>query len=219
MKLNHFLILLLLCITAQARTLQQLQQWNGGYYWDATASTWHQHSNGGCWVQNTASVDSYTVCDDTAIVAGSAVVVTSELRLQAWVRDFATVTSAKVDKYASVSGHASLYGGIVTDHATLNGTGVMYSSCGPGCSPALTAMDYALVGGELRDAAQASGHSFIYPSAVVKNSARIKDNAVVNGAVTVQDSAQVTGCSVVASFPPDAPIVISGTTIVYTSCH
>ncbi len=213
------LLLLLLTVAASGRTLQQLQQWNNNYYWDATATTWHQHSNGGCWVENTASIDSLTHCDDTVIVAGHAVVVTSDLRVQAWIRDYAQVTSSIMDKYASVAGHANVYGSLITDHAQVTQNAVLYSSCGPACNPALTVKDYALVAGNMQNAAQASGHSIAYGLTTLKNNAKLMDYAVIDGYVTIQDTAQATGCTVLGSYYPDPPLVVSGTTVLYTSCH
>jgi len=46
------------------KTLKELQQ----FFPSATAETWHQHVNGGGWVQNTATVE------DTAYVGPDAVV-------------------------------------------------------------------------------------------------------------------------------------------------
>ena len=39
---------------------------------DATEDTWHQHSNGGGWVQNTATVATTAFVGPDAIVYGSA---------------------------------------------------------------------------------------------------------------------------------------------------
>ncbi len=49
-------------------TLEELQQ----IFPDATAETWHQHKNGGGWVQNTAHVDASAFVDVRAQVSGAA---------------------------------------------------------------------------------------------------------------------------------------------------
>lgn len=51
-------------------TLEQLQQ----IVPYATAETWHQHPNGGGWVQNTATVAETAYIGEGAIVSGDAVV-------------------------------------------------------------------------------------------------------------------------------------------------
>ena len=65
---------------------------------DATEETWHQHFNGGGWVQNTATVD------DTAFVGpGACVYGNARVSGNAWVHG-----NAKVSGYARVSGNASV---------------------------------------------------------------------------------------------------------------
>ena len=49
-------------------TLEQLQQ----FFPDATADTWHQHPNGGGWVQNTAKVAKLAYIGKDAVVYGDA---------------------------------------------------------------------------------------------------------------------------------------------------
>ena len=39
---------------------------------DATLETWHQHSNGGGWVENTATVDDTAFVGPDAVVSGDA---------------------------------------------------------------------------------------------------------------------------------------------------
>ena len=51
-------------------TLEQLQK----IFPNATADTWHQHPNGGGWVQNTAKVAETAFLGKDAVVYGDAVV-------------------------------------------------------------------------------------------------------------------------------------------------
>lgn len=51
-------------------TLEKLQE----IFPDATADTWHQHPNGGGWVQNTAKVAETAWVGKDAVVYGDAVV-------------------------------------------------------------------------------------------------------------------------------------------------
>ena len=65
-------------------TLQDLQK----LFPDATESTWHQHPNGGGWVENTASVEFSAYVGPWAVVYGN----------------------ARVFRYALVSGNARVRG-------------------------------------------------------------------------------------------------------------
>jgi hypothetical protein len=56
-------------------TLEQLQE----IFPDATAETWHQHPNGGGWVQNTATVDESAYVGKNALVYGNAKVSGGEI--------------------------------------------------------------------------------------------------------------------------------------------
>ena len=77
-------------------TIEQLQK----IFPTAAIDTWHQHPNGGGWVQNTAKVD------DSAHVSGSA-----RVSGDAWVSGNAHVSgSARVSGYAHVSGNARVSG-------------------------------------------------------------------------------------------------------------
>ena len=83
---------------------------------DATVDTWHQHANGGGWVENSARVA------DSAVVIGSATV-----RDYAVVRDYATVDNraivrdcATVRDYAVVCGYATVIGSAVVTAGTWN---------------------------------------------------------------------------------------------------
>ena len=49
-------------------TLEQLQE----IFPEATLDTWHQHPNGGGWVQNTAHVDEFAYVGKDALVFGNA---------------------------------------------------------------------------------------------------------------------------------------------------
>lgn len=51
-------------------TLEKLQE----IFPDATVDTWHQHTNGGGWVQNTAEVAETAYVGEDALVFGNAVV-------------------------------------------------------------------------------------------------------------------------------------------------
>lgn len=51
-------------------TLEQLQR----IFPEATADTWHQHPNGGGWVQNTAKVEENAYVGKEVVIAGTAVV-------------------------------------------------------------------------------------------------------------------------------------------------
>ena len=77
-------------------TLEELQ----GLFPDATSETWHQHSNGGGWVENTARVDESAYVGEDARVHGSA-----QVHGNAQVRG-----SARVCGNAQVHGNALVYG-------------------------------------------------------------------------------------------------------------
>ena len=94
-------------------------------------SGWHQHSNGGGWVKNTATVDA------TAYVGPNAVVYdTAKVLNYARVEDYAQVlTSAQVRDNAIVSGHAvikdsaQIYGNAkVRDWVTVDGNAQVYGN-------------------------------------------------------------------------------------------
>ena len=100
---------------------------NGG----APGSGWHQHSNGGGWVQDTATVDSTAYVGPNARVAGSA-----QVKNNARIDDYAVVQdSAQVRDNAIVSGHAlvcasaQVYGNAkVRDWAKAEGTTQVYGN-------------------------------------------------------------------------------------------
>ena len=77
-------------------TIEDLQK----LFPNATKDTWHQHPNGGGWVENTAQVDDSSCVSGSARVYGSA-----QVFGYAWVS-----VSAHVYGSAHVSGSASVYG-------------------------------------------------------------------------------------------------------------
>ena len=85
-------------------TLQELQV----IFPSATADTWHQHPNGGGWVQNTARVDPSAFVENNALVYGNAWVSgNAQVSGNAWVYGNARVYGdAWVSGNARVSGNA-----------------------------------------------------------------------------------------------------------------
>jgi len=100
---------------------------------NATLETWHQHPNGGGWVENTATVE------DTAYVGPDALVYDwAQVYDQAEIYDNAKVSGhAKVYGWAEIYGHAHVYGwghvydwGHVYGQAQVYGGGRVYDYAG-----------------------------------------------------------------------------------------
>jgi carbonic anhydrase/acetyltransferase-like protein (isoleucine patch superfamily) len=74
-------------------TIEQLQS----IFIDATLETWHQHTNGGGWVQNTATVDESAYVGKNALVYGNARVLgTAWVSGNAWVSGTAWVSRGEI---------------------------------------------------------------------------------------------------------------------------
>ena len=139
---------------------------------DATPETWHQHKNGGGWVENTATVADSAYVGPDAKVCGNALV----------------YGNAKVCGNAWVCGNAKVYGNArVYDKALVCGNALVYGNAKV-CGNALVC-DIAKVCGEAR----VYDKALVYGDAQVYGNAKVCGNALVCGYALVCGNALVCG--------------------------
>jgi len=129
-------------------------------------SGWHQHKNGGGWVQNSVKIDKSCLVGESAIVFGNA-----QVSGDAWVYG-----NAQVSGDAWVYGNAQVYGDArVSGNAQVSGDARVYGN--------------ARVSGD----AWVYGNAQVYGNARVYGNAQVSGDAQVSGNARVYGNAQVSG--------------------------
>lgn len=166
-------------------TLKQLQ----AIFPNATDQTWHQHSNGGGWVENTASIDAASYLGPNAQVWGSATVA------------LGTGTIApRIDNYAQVGQFAVVKGRVIIDHSSqiLSYSQVLNQAADTYAYPCNidNSSVVAGVGVLINGPFQIRGNVQIYDNAQLVSTTggpALHDGVTVRGQVQIQESCIISG--------------------------